>query len=246
MPARPLPHFSDPRTNCVLRAIPAPDWSRWSAYLEPVHLSIGQVLAEAGRVPGYVVFPTTAVVSLLYVSEDGASTELAVIGLEGMVGISLLMGGNAMPYQAVVQSAGLGFRLRAQVVTDDIARGGALFQLMLRYAQTLMDQVAQTAACNRYYSIDQLLCRRLLLALDRIPSGVLMMTQELLANLLGVRREGVTVAALKLQTAGAIRYRRGRIDILDRAELAMRVNSAPLPVIPTRLAPYAPGLSMGA
>lgn len=215
--------FSDPRTNCVLRAIPPSDWSRWSANLEPVQLSIGQVLSESGRVPGYVFFPTTAVVSLLYVTENGASTELAVIGHEGMVGISLLMGGNAMPYQAVVQSAGLGFRLRAQIVTDEMERSGALLQLLLRYAQTLMDQVAQTAACNRHYSIDQLLCRRLLLALDRIPSGVLMMTQELLANLLGVRREGVTVAALKLQAAGAIRYSRGRIDILNRAELALRV-----------------------
>ncbi len=236
--------FSDPRANCVLRAIPPEDWSRWSAYLEPVHLSVGQVLSEPGRVPGYVFFPTTAVVSLLYVSENGASTELAVIGHEGMVGVSLLMGGNAMPYQAMVQSAGLGLRLRAQIITDEMERSGVLLQLLLRYTQTLMEQVAQTAACNRYYSIDQLLCRRLLLALDRIPSGVLMMTQELLANLLGVRREGVTVAALKLQAAGAIRYSRGRIDILNRAELALRINSAPLPGIPAGLLPYAPDLSM--
>lgn len=189
--------FSDPRTNCVLRAIPMSDWSRCSAYLEPVHLAIGQVLSEPGCIPGYMFFPTTAVVSLLYVSEDGASTELAFIGNEGMVGISLLMGGSAMPYQAVVQSAGLGFRLRAQIVIDEIERSGAVLQLLLRYAQTLMEQVAQTAACNRYYSTDQLLCRRLLLALDRIPSGVLMMIQELLANLPGVRREGMTVAALQ-------------------------------------------------
>ncbi len=234
----------DPRTNCVLRAIPATDWSRWSAYLEPVQLAVGQVLSEPGRVPSYVFFPTTAVVSLLYMSEDGGSTELAVIGHEGMVGISLLMGGNAMPYQAVVQSAGLGLRLRAQIVTDEIERSGALLQLLLRYAQTLMEQVAQTAACNRYYSIDQLLCRRLLLALDRVPSGVLMMTQELLANLLGVRREGVTVAALKLQAAGAIRYSRGRIDILNPAELALRVIGAPMPASPAGLAPYAPSLFM--
>ncbi len=224
--------FSDPHTNCVLRAVPPEDWSRLSAYLEPVQLSAGQVLSEPGRVPDYVYFPTTSVVSLLYVSEGGSSTELAVIGHEGMVGISLLMGGNAMPYQAVVQNAGLGLRLRAQVVTDEMERSGVLLHLLLRYAQTLMEQVAQTAACNRYYSIDQLLCRRLLLALDRIPSGVLMMTQELLANLLGVRREGVTAAALKLQAAGAIRYSRGRIDVLDRAELALRVNIAPLSGIP--------------
>ena len=219
---------SNPRTNALLRAIPAPDWSRWSAYLEPVKLSLGQVLSESGRAPAYVYFPTTAVVSLLYMSADGASSELAVIGHEGMVGISLFMGGNAMPYQAVVQAAGLGFRLRAQVVSDEMQRGGVLLQLLLRYAQTLMDQVAQTAACNRYYSIDQLLCRRLLLGLERVHSDVLMMTQELLSSLLGVRREGVTAAALRLQATGAIRYSRGRIDVLDRAQLSLRVVGKPL------------------
>lgn len=222
------PATSDPRTNALLRAIPEPQWSRWSAYLEPVHLSLGQVLSESGRAPGYVYFPATAVVSLLYMTADGASSELAVIGHEGMVGISLFMGGNAMPYQAVVQGGGLGFRLRAQVVTDEMERGGVLLQMLLRYAQTLMDQVAQTAACNRYYSIDQLLCRRLLLGLDRAHSNVLMMTQELLSSLLGVRREGVTAAALRLQATGAIRYSRGRIDVLDRAQLASRVIGRPM------------------
>lgn len=215
----------DPRTNALLRAIPAPEWRRWSDFLEPVCLPLGQVLSESGRAPGYVYFPTTAVVSLVYLTQDGGSSELAVIGHEGMVGIPLLMGGNAMPNQAIVQSPGLGFRLRAQVVIDEIQRGGEMLALLLRYAHSLMDQMAQTALCNRYYSIDQLLSRRLLMALDRVPSGVLMMTQELLASLLGVRREGVTAAALRLQATGAIRYRRGRIDILDRAQLEQRVNS---------------------
>jgi CRP-like cAMP-binding protein len=218
----------DSRGNSLLRTIPASDWARWSLFLEPVRLARGQILSEPGHAPGYVYFPTTAVVSLVYATEDGGSSELAVIGHEGMVGVSQFMGGNTMPYQAVVQSAGLGFRLRAQVVSDEMERGGALLQMLLRYAQTLMNQVAQTAACNRYYSIDQLLCRRLLLALDRMPSGVLMMTQELLAGLLGVRREGVTAAALRLQAAGAIRYSRGRIDILDRALLAFQVMERPL------------------
>lgn len=226
---RPIPPAdADPRSNALLCPIPAPDWSRWSIYLEPVNLLFGQVLSEPGRAPGYVYFPTTAIVSLLYLTEDGASSELAVIGHEGIVGLSQFMGGNTMPYQAVVQGAGLGFRLRAQVVIDEMQRGGALMQMLLRYAQTLMNQVGQTAACNRYYSIDQLLCRRLLLALDRMPSDVLLMTQELLAGLLGVRREGVTAAALRLQAAGAIRYSRGRIDVLDRAQLALQARDRPM------------------
>lgn len=223
------PAAADPCSNALLGAVPATEWSRWSIGLEPVHLACGQVLSEPGRAPGYVYFPTTAVVSLLYLTEDGASSELAVIGHEGIVGVSLIMGGNTMPYQAVVQSAGLGFRLRAQVVREEMQRGGALLLLLLRYAHTLMEQVAQTAACNRYYSIEQLLCRRLLLGLDREPSGVLWMTQELLASLLGVRREGVTAAALRLQAAGAIRYSRGRIDVLDRAQLAALARERPLP-----------------
>ncbi len=219
---------SDPRSNALLAAIPAAQWSRWSAYLEPVNLARGQVLSDSGLASGYVYFPTTAVVSLLYMTEDGASSELAVVGHEGIVGVSLFMGGSTMPYQALVHSAGLGFRLRAQVVSDEMRRGGASTQLLLRYVQTLMDQLAQTAACNRYYSIDQLLCRRLLLGLDRVPSGALMMTQELLASLLGVRREGVTAAALRLQAAGAIRYSRGRIDVLDRAQLTLRAIGGPI------------------
>ena len=216
------PSDSNPRSNQLLAALPQAVWERWEPYLEPVELTLGQVLSESGHTPAYVYFPTNAVVSLLYMTEDGGSSEVAVVGNEGMVGISLVMGGKAMPHQAVVQSAGAGYRLRAPAVTSEVERGGAVLQMLLRYAHSLMGQVAQTAACNRYYSIDQLLCRRLLLALDRVPSTVLMMTQELLANLLGVRREGVTAAALRLQQAGVIRYRRGRIDVLSRELLSLR------------------------
>ena len=216
------PSRSDPRSNQLLAALPHDVWERWQPYLEPVDMVLGQVLSEAGRVPAYVYFPTSAIVSLLYMTEDGGSSEVAVVGNDGMLGISLVMGGNAMPSQAVVQSAGTGYRLRAGAVTSEVERGGVVLQMLLGYAHALMGQMAQTAACNRYHSIDQLLCRRLLLALDRVPSTVLMMTQELLANLLGVRREGVTAAALRLQQAGAIRYRRGRIDVLDRAMLSQR------------------------
>ena len=215
---------SDPRMNQLLRALPDAEWERWEPYLEAVELTRGQVLSESGRTPAYVYFPTSAIVSLLYMTEDGGSSEVAVVGNDGLVGISLVMGGNAMPNQAVVQSAGTGYRLRAGAVTSEVERGGLGLQMLLGYAHALMGQMAQTAACNRYHSIDQLLCRRLLLALDRVPSTVLMMTQELLANLLGVRREGVTAAALRLQQAGAIRYRRGRIDVLDRALLSQRTG----------------------
>jgi len=211
---------SDPRANQILRALPASAWARWAPYLELVELPLGQVLSESGRTPAYVYFPTTAIVSLVYMTEDGASSEIAVVGNDGVVGISLIMGGNTTPSQAVVQSAGQGYRLRAQQVTAEVDSGGAVLQMLLRYMQALIAQVAQTAACNRYHTIDQLLCRRLLLGLERAPSpDALVMTQELLANLLGVRREGVTAAALKLQEAGVIRYSRGRIDVLDRQRL---------------------------
>lgn len=219
--------ISDPRTNQLLAALPDAEWTRWEPYLEPVELALGQVLSESGHAPAHVHFPTTAIVSMLHMTQDGASTEVAVIGNDGVVGISLFMGGNAMPNWTVVQSAGLGYRLSAQAVTSEVKRGGAVLLTLLRYTQALMDQVAQTAACNRYYSIDQLLCRRLLLALDRLPSSGLMMTQELLANLLGVRREGVTAAARKLQRDGVIRYSRGRIDVLDRVRLAQRTGDWP-------------------
>jgi CRP-like cAMP-binding protein len=214
----------DPRDNQLLAALPLAEWGRWEPYLEPVELALGQVLSESGRAASYVYFPTTAIVSLVYMTRDGASSEIAVVGHEGVVGVSLFMGGNATPSQSVVQSAGQGFRLRAQAMKDEVDRAGPVLHMLLRYTQTLMEQVAQTAACNRYHSIDQLLCRRLLLGLHRLPSDALVMTQELLANLLGVRREGVTAAALKLQHDGVIRYSRGRIDVLDRHKLAQRTG----------------------
>ena len=218
---------SDPHMNQLLHALPAEEWARWQPYLESVELTLGQVLSESGRTPAYVYFPTTAIVSLLYMTEDGASSEIAVVGNDGVVGISLFMGGNTTPSQAVVQSAGQGYRLRAQQVTSEVDRGGVVLQMLLRYTQTLIAQVAQTAACNRYHSIDQLLCRRLMMGLERLPSDALVMTQELLASLLGVRREGVTAAALRLQQAGVIRYSRGRIDVLDRQLLQQRSGHRP-------------------
>ena len=215
-PSRPTSH---PRQNQLLAALPAAEWNRWQPDLEPVDMRRGQVLSESGRTPAYVYFPTTAIVSLLYMTQDGASSEIAVVGNDGVVGISVFMGGNATPNRAVVQSAGQGYRLLAQVVKDEFDRGGPVLTMLLRYTQAMIAHVAQTALCNRYHSIDQQLCRRLLLGLDRLPSDELMMTQELLANLLGVRREGVTAAALKLQQAGVIRYTHGHIDVLDRPRL---------------------------
>ena len=218
-PHRPV---AEPRQNRLLAALPDADWHRWQTQLEPVDLAFGEVLNESGSTPGHVYFPTTAVVSLLYMTENGGSSEIAVVGNDGVVGISLFMGGTATPGRSVVQSAGLGFRLRAQTVRDEVGRAGPVLHLFLRYTQALIAQVAQTAACNRHHSIEQLLCRRLLLGLDLLPSDELAMTQDLLANLLGVRREGITAAALKLQEAGVIRYRRGRIAVLDRPRLERR------------------------
>ncbi len=228
---KPVTPCSDPRMNQLLSALPDAEWERWKPYLEAVDLSRGQVLSESGRTPAYVYFPTTAVVSLLYMTEDGASSEIAVVGNDGLVGISLFMGGNTTPSQAMVQSAGQGYRLRAQQVTSEVERGGAVLQMLLRYTQALMSQVAQTAACNRYHSIDQLLCRRLMMGLERQRTDALLMTQELLASLLGVRREGVTAAALKLQQDGVIRYSRGRIDVLDRQQLAQRSGQRNRPAV---------------
>ena len=213
---------SDPRRNQLLAALSDADRERWRSRLEPVDLRFGQVLCESGSAPAHVYFPTTAVVSLLYRTQDGASTEIAVVGNDGVVGISLFMGGNATPSEAVVQSAGLGYRLSAQAVDDEVRRAGPVLGTLLRYTQAMIAQVAQTAMCNRYHSIDQQLARRLLVGLDRSPSDDLAMTQEGVANLLGVRREGVTAAALKLQQAGVIRYRRGHIAVLDRRLLEQR------------------------
>ena len=209
----------DPRYNQLLAALPAADWVRWQPHLEPVTLAYGQVLFESGATPASVVFPTTAVVSLSTMTRDGASAEFAVIGNEGVVGISLFMGGNAMTGRALVQSAGLGWRLAAPLVHAAVARGGAALNLLLRYTQSLIVQTAQTAACNRHHSIAQQVSRRLLMGLDRSHSDELAMTHEAVANLLGVRREGVTAAAQKLQENGVIRYRRGHIEVLDRQRL---------------------------
>ena len=190
--------------------------------LEPVDMPLGQVLYESGKTLTHVYFPTTSIVSLLYVMENGASAEIAVVGNEGIVGISLFMGGDSTSSRAVVQSAGLGYRLKAQIMKDDFNRAGPVLQLLLRYTQALITQMAQTAVCNRHHSLDQQLCRWLLLSLDRLQGNELVMTQELIANMLGVRREGVTEGALKLQQAGLIRYARGHISVLDRDGLQKR------------------------
>jgi CRP-like cAMP-binding protein len=211
-----------PRTNRLLAALPESEWQRWLPELESVAMPLGQVLYESGATLSHVYFPTTAIVSLLYVMENGSSAEIAVVGNEGIVGISLFMGGESTPSRAVVQSAGSGFRLKAQLVKNEFNRGGPVLHLLLRYTQALITQMAQTAVCNRHHSLDQQLCRWLLLSLDRLENNELVMTQELIANMLGVRREGVTEAALKLQLDGLIRYARGRITVLDRKGLEKR------------------------
>ena len=213
---------ADPRQNQLLAALPDAEWKRWQPDLELVDLPLGMVLCESGCTPAHAYFPTTAIVSLLYMTQHGASVEIAVVGNDGLVGISLFMGGNATPSQAVVQNAGQAYRLRAQVAKNEFNRAGPVLTMLLRYMQAMIAHVAQTAMCNRYHTIDQQMCRRLLLGLDRLPSEKLVMTQELLASLLGVRREGVTAAALKLQQAGVIRYSRGHIDVLDRQRLEQR------------------------
>jgi CRP-like cAMP-binding protein len=212
----------DPKKNYLLAALPEAEWQRWLPHLEAVEMPLGQVLSESGRALDYVYFPVTSIVSLLYVMENGASAEIAVVGNEGIVGISLFMGGETTPSRAVVQSAGVGFRLKAQMMKDEFNRAGPTMHLLLRYTQALITQMAQTAACNRHHSLDQQLCRWLLLSLDRLEGSDLVMTQELIANMLGVRREGVTEAALKLQEAGLIRYARGHIKVLDRQGLEQR------------------------
>jgi CRP-like cAMP-binding protein len=211
-----------PRDNHLLAALPAAEWQHWQPLLEPVDLPLGKVLYESGSTMSHVYFPTTAIVSLLYVLEDGASAEIAVVGHEGLVGIALFMGGESTPSRAVVQSAGKGYRMRAAAVKEEFDRSSAVMHLLLRYTQALITQMAQTAVCNRHHSLDQQLCRWLLLSLDRLEGSDLVMTQELIANMLGVRREGVTAAALNLQAAGLIRYARGHIKVLDRAGLEQR------------------------
>jgi CRP-like cAMP-binding protein len=213
---------ADPRQNRLLAALPDAEWAHWLPQLEAVDLPLGKVLYESGSRLTHVYFPTTAIVSLLYVMEDGASAEIAVVGHEGLVGISLFMGGETTPSRAVVQSAGHGFRLNASLMMQEFNRAGPVLHLLLRYTQALITQMSQTAVCNRHHSLDQQLCRWLLLSLDRLHSDELVMTQELIANMLGVRREGVTEAAGHLQDAGLIQYRRGHITVLDRDRLERR------------------------
>jgi CRP-like cAMP-binding protein len=213
----------NPKQNHLLAALPAPDYARLLPDLEPIAMPLGWVVYESGGHMGYVYFPTTSIVSLLYVIESGASAEIAITGNEGLVGISLFMGGESTPSRAVVQSAGEGYRVKASILKREFALGGELQHLALRYTQALITQMAQTAVCNRHHSLDQQLCRWLLLSMDRLPGTELKMTQELIANMLGVRREGVTVAAGALQAAGLIHYSRGHITILDRAGLEQRV-----------------------
>lgn len=212
----------DPRQNHLLAALPEAEWLRWDPQLELTDLPLGKVLYESGGPMPYVYFPTSAIVSLLYVLESGASAEIAVVGYEGVVGVSIFMGGGSTPSRAVVQSAGTGYRLRADAVKDEFGRAGPVMHLMLRYTLALITQMSQTAVCNRHHSLDEQLCRWLLLSLDRLRGSELAMTQELIANMLGVRREGVTEAAMKLQRAGLISYSRGRITVLDRPGLEMR------------------------
>ena len=213
----------NPKENHLLAALPAAAYERLVPHLEPVALPLGLVVFESGSKLRHLYFPTTGIVSLLYAMEDGASTEIAVIGNEGVVGIALFMGGESTPSRAVVQSAGRGYRLKAAVLKTEFELGGSLQHLLLRYTQALIAQMTQTAVCNRHHSVDQQLCRWLLLSLDRLSSNELTMTQELIANMLGVRREGVTEAAGHLQADGLIQYSRGHITVLDRPKLEKRV-----------------------
>jgi CRP-like cAMP-binding protein len=215
-------HAPDRKTNHLLAALPEAEWRRWLPELESIDMPLGQVLYESGNTLSHVYFPMTSIVSLLYVMEDGASAEIAVVGNEGIVGISLFMGGESTPSRAVVQSAGRGLRLAAQMMKDEFNKNGPVLHLLLRYTQALITQMSQTAVCNRHHSLDQQLCRWLLLSLDRLQGNELVMTQELIANMIGVRREGVTEAALSLQRDGLIRYTRGRISVLDRSGLEKR------------------------
>ena len=215
-------HVSSPRDNLLLKALPEDAFALWAPHFEAVHMPLGKSLYESGTKLSHVYFPTTSIVSLLYVMENGSSAEIAVVGNDGLVGISLFMGGETTPSRAVVQSAGEGFRLKASVMMDAFNRAGPVMHLLLRYTQALITQMAQTAVCNRHHALDAQLCRWLLLSLDRLPSSELVMTQELIANMLGVRREGVTEAAGRLQDEGVISYQRGHIKVLDRPALEKR------------------------
>jgi CRP-like cAMP-binding protein len=218
-----MPNNHNPKENRLLAALPTDEYEHLSPHLERIQMALGEVIYESGGELRHAYFPTTCIVSLLYVLASGESAEIAVIGNEGLVGVALFMGGGTMPNRAVVQSAGYAYRLRGALIKQEFDRYGALLRLLLRYTQALITQMAQTAVCNRHHSVDQQLCRWLLLCLDRLPSSELVMTQELIANMLGVRREGVTDAAGKLHKAGLIDYRRGHITVLDRPGLETRV-----------------------
>jgi CRP-like cAMP-binding protein len=217
-----MPEPHNPRQNHLLAALPAQDRERLLPHLELVPMPLGHVLYESGNELRHVYFPTTSIVSLLYVMMDGASAEIAVVGHDGIIGVALFMGGETMPNRAVVQSAGHAYRLKGALLKQEFNRSGELQHLLLRYTQALLTQMAQTAVCNRHHSLDQQFCRWLLLSLDRLPADELVMTQELIANMLGVRREGVTEAAGNVQRAGLIEYQRGHITVLDRAGLEAR------------------------
>jgi CRP-like cAMP-binding protein len=218
-----MPAQDNPKQNFLLDALPIDEYNRLFSQLELVAMPLGDVLYESGGELLYVYFPTTCIVSLLYVMENGSSAEIAVVGNDGIIGVALFMGGKTMPNRAVVQSAGYAYRLRGHLLMQEFNRYGKLLHLLLRYTQALLTQMAQTAVCNRHHSVDQQLCRWLLLSLDRLQSDTLTMTQELIANMLGVRREGVTEAAGNLQREGLIHYSRGRITVLDRPRLEQRV-----------------------
>jgi CRP-like cAMP-binding protein len=212
----------DPRKNQLLAALPETEFQRWQSNLEYVDMRLGEVLYEAGSTLTHVYFPTTAIVSLLYVMQNGESAEIAVVGNDGVVGISLFMGGDSTSSRALIQSAGGAYRLAAQLMKEEFDRGGPVLHLLLRYTQALITQMVQTAACNRHHSLDQQLCRWLLLSLDRLQGTDMVMTQDLIAHMLGVPRDGAANGALKLQTAGLINYAEGRIRVLDRGGLEKR------------------------
>ena len=218
-----MTELDDPRQNHLLNALSMEEYERLLPNLERIELSLSQVIYESGGTLRYAYFLTTCIVSLLYVLENGASAEIAVVGNDGLIGVALFMGGGSMPNRAVVQSAGCAFRLKVKDVMQEFNRYGELLHLLLRYTQSLITQMAQTAVCNRHHTVDQQLCHWLLLSLDRLPSNQLHMTQELIANMLGVRREGVTEAAGKLQQAGLIHYSRGLITVVDRQGVEARV-----------------------
>ena len=254
-PARrnsPMEAATSSKKNSLLDALPEVTWERWQPLLELVELPLGEALSKSGNAMSHVYFPTTAIVSLHYVTEDGASAEFAVVGNEGIVGIPSFLGGKSMLSLAVVSSAGEGLRLSASTLLSDFNQCGATTQLLLRYTQALITQVAQIAVCNRHHALDQQLCRLLLLNLDRQQGNEIVMTQELISNMLGVRREGVTEAAIKLQRLGLIRYARGHITVLDRIGIEERacecyavVKREYARLLPTTLAvPRMPGLPL--